>query len=68
VRAWKKDALEVRSAVIHELLHSLGLGETPTRTHHKPGQAPLLVSGQPLRTRSMFNDERLINEGCPASS
>jgi hypothetical protein len=33
-RAWKKDALEVRDALIHELLHSLGLGENPPTPAH----------------------------------
>ena len=33
-RAWKKDALEVRAAIIHELLHSLGLGENPPTPAH----------------------------------
>ena len=33
-RAWKKDALEVRAALIHELLHSLGLGENPPTPAH----------------------------------
>jgi hypothetical protein len=28
-RAWRRDAREVRAAIIHELLHSLGLGENP---------------------------------------
>ena len=28
-RAWRKDAAEVQATVIHELLHSLGLGENP---------------------------------------
>ena len=33
-RAWKKDPLEVRAALIHELLHSLGLGENPPTPAH----------------------------------
>jgi hypothetical protein len=28
-RAWRRDVAEVQAAVIHELLHSLGLGENP---------------------------------------
>jgi hypothetical protein len=28
-RAWKKNASEVQAAIIHETLHSLGLGENP---------------------------------------
>ena len=28
-RAWHRDAAEVQAAVIHEMLHSLGLGENP---------------------------------------
>jgi hypothetical protein len=28
-RAWRRDAREVRATIIHELLHSLGLGENP---------------------------------------
>lgn len=28
-RAWRKDVAEVQAVVIHELLHSLGLGENP---------------------------------------
>jgi hypothetical protein len=28
-RAWKKNAREVQAAIIHEMLHSLGLGENP---------------------------------------
>ena len=28
-RAWRRDAAEVQATVIHELLHSLGLGENP---------------------------------------
>jgi hypothetical protein len=28
-RAWKKNASEVQAAIIHEMLHSLGLGENP---------------------------------------
>jgi hypothetical protein len=28
-RAWRRDAREVQATIIHELLHSLGLGENP---------------------------------------
>jgi hypothetical protein len=28
-RAWRRDFREVQVAIIHELLHSLGLGENP---------------------------------------
>jgi hypothetical protein len=28
-RAWRRDPAEVRATIIHELLHSLGLGENP---------------------------------------
>ena len=28
-RAWKKDPQEVQATIIHEMLHSLGLGENP---------------------------------------
>ena len=28
-RAWRRDVAEVQATVIHELLHSLGLGENP---------------------------------------
>jgi hypothetical protein len=28
-RAWRKDAREAQATIIHELLHSLGLGENP---------------------------------------
>ena len=28
-RAWRRDAAEVQATVIHELLHTLGLGENP---------------------------------------
>ena len=28
-RAWRRDAREIQATIIHELLHSLGLGENP---------------------------------------
>ena len=33
-RAWRRDPREVQAAVIHEVLHSLGLGENPPSPHY----------------------------------
>jgi hypothetical protein len=33
-RAWRRDAAQAQAAVIHEVLHSLGLGENPPSPRH----------------------------------
>ena len=33
-RAWRRDAVQAQAAIIHEVLHSLGLGENPPSPRH----------------------------------
>lgn len=33
-RAWRRDSREVQATIIHELLHSVGLGENPPAARH----------------------------------
>jgi hypothetical protein len=33
-RAWRRDAAQAQAAIIHEVLHSLGLGENPPSPRH----------------------------------
>ena len=33
-RAWRRDAAQAQTAIIHEVLHSLGLGENPPSPRH----------------------------------